>query len=186
MVEVHVDVEMTGLTMKNDTISFAMIANKDNITHILYCEISNFDRDTIEEDGKEFINNHVIGNLLMNSVDSITILKDIEDDKGNKVSITAVKDIKESVVKHTTKWLDKFNDDVLFIADCCAYDTCHIFELWGGAFKIPKYICPVMYDINQDISRVKNVSLYEAFDMSREGLSKNMDNDIIQKAVFAI
>lgn len=59
---------------------------------------------------------------------------------------------------------------VEFVSDVSHFDFVLLIDLFYDAFHLPKSVCPSCYDINQDIARKFNVTLQEAFDMSREDI----------------
>ena len=72
------------------------------------------------------------------------------------------------------EWLSIY-DKVELVSDCCHYDMVLFVDLFGGAFDMPKNVCPACHDINQDIAEYLDISETEAFDYSREKLVEGFD-----------
>ena len=68
-----------------------------------------------------------------------------------------------------SEWLSQY-DSVELVSDCCHYDMVLFIDIFGGAFDIPKNVCPACHDINQDIAEYYGISEKEAFDKSRESI----------------
>jgi hypothetical protein len=66
-------------------------------------------------------------------------------------------------------WLKQF-DYAEFVCDRCTYDFVLLMNMFGGANWIPNNVCPVCYDLNQDIAKTTGLSLREAYDIPRKKL----------------
>lgn len=78
---------------------------------------------------------------------------------------------RQEIAVKLEKWLQQF-DSIELVSDVCHYDMVLLMELFGGALYCPNHICPVCYDINQDIAKVYQISMKDAFDMPRERILK--------------
>lgn len=89
---------------------------------------------------------------------------------------------KEEIALMLRVWFSQF-DTVELVSDCCHYDMYLLCDLFGGADNLPKNICPVCYDINQDIAAYLEISQREAFDIDREQfLSEKFRIEMIESA----
>jgi hypothetical protein len=83
---------------------------------------------------------------------------------------------KYEIAKVLGNWFAQF-DSVELVSDVCHYDMVLLIDLFGGAFQLPKNVCPACYDINQDIAKKYDLTLKEAFDKSREEILYNAYKD---------
>ncbi len=74
---------------------------------------------------------------------------------------------KDAISKTLENWLKQW-DYVELVSDCCHFDMVLFCDIFGGAFYLPKNVCPTCYDINQDIAKFYGVNQQKAFDMNRE------------------
>ena len=150
---VFFDMEFTGLHQTTTPISIGLIS-EDGRT--FYAEFTDYDKSQIDE----WLQENVINNLLTKSYSSgdITSL--------NTYMVVGNKDF---IKTHLTKWLAQFNEVEMW-SDCLAYDWVLFCELYGHAFKIPKNI----YYIPFDICTLLKVKGYDP-DISREEFARFYD-----------
>ena len=164
--KIFFDTEFTGLHKDTSLISIGLIAENGKK---FYAELTDYDKSQV--DG--WIQENVINNLWANKIISYgntNYEKDLEIAVGDKKLIQLV----------LSAWLNQF-ETIEWVSDVCHYDFVLLIDLvYGHALKMPygKH-CASCHDINQDIAKHFRVSEFKAFDMSREGLIKELyGNDI--------
>lgn len=150
------DTEFTGLHQNTTLISIGMISEDGKR---FYAELSDYDQSQVDE----WIAENVLAHRWIH-------YKYFEED----VSKYFVYGNKTSVAHELRKYLAQF-DSVELVSDCAHYDMTLFISLFGTAFDIPKNVCPVCYDINQDIAYFHEVDGYTAFDINREEILENND-----------
>lgn len=158
--KVFMDVEFTGLHKDTTLISIGMVSEDGRR---FYGECYDYDKEQIDT----WIQENVINNTTYLSEISKTENMSIAKDNMYLVST------KNGLRDYLAEWFEQF-DSVELVSDVCHYDMVLLIDLFGTAFDLPKNVCPVCYDINQDIARVIGCSPAEAFDKSREGLIGEM------------
>ena len=180
--KISVDTEFMGLNKDRSLISIGCVTEDDE--YCFYAEISDYD-----ETGKnDWLENNVISNLMFNQhnvyyecINETTYCKDTFSNVSKKFI-----DWLEYILKQYPQY-----DKILFVSDCCAYDTVHLFDLLSDkktALDVPSYIIPYVYDINQQIlykniyitlsyillskKHKYNTILEDPFDINREILAK--------------
>lgn len=151
--KIFFDTEFTGLHKDTNLISIGLISENGKE---FYAEISGIDDRDIDDNWlKENVLNHTVeyGN---------GYVLDIVDDENNYYVGS-----KQDIASFLQEWLMQF-DDIELVSDVCHFDMVLFIDLFGSAFDVPMNICPACYDINQDIARLYNLSLKDAFDYSRE------------------
>lgn len=177
--KIFFDTEFTGLHKDTTLISIGLVS-EDGKT--FYAEFNDYDKSQVNE----WIKENVIDNLLMKEPlpgeEEFYLAARCEDNlTGNDLfdSYTVqLRGDKKIIATELNKWLKQF-DSVELISDVCHYDMVLLIDIFGDAFSLPKNVCPVCYDINQDISKYYNISQLEAFDYSREDILKEKNNQII-------
>lgn len=154
------DTEFTGLQKDTTLISIGIIADDSKI---FYAEFNDYNKDQVNDWIQE------------------NIIKNFENPKFKKNGMeTKMIGDKETIKKELTLWLKQFKD-IELISDVCHYDMVLFIDIFGTAFDLPKHVCPVCYDINQDIARYLNISQAKAFDINREDLAYEKDDIIMDK-----
>ena len=153
--KIFFDTEFTGLH-KNTTLVSIGLVSEDN--RQFYAELIDYN----EEQCDDWINENVISYLYSKN----------RDKRQNVYVPNYHLAGKYEIAKVLENWLSQF-DDIELVSDVCHYDMVLFADLFGGAFYMPQNVCACCYDINQDIARVYNCSMREAFNMSREDILKN-------------
>lgn len=168
--KIFFDTEFTGL-QKNTTLISLGLVSEDGRT--FYAEFNDYDESQVNN----WIRDNVINNLLMKAPgpdeDEYYIASRHEDNPTgnylyNSYSVQLRGD-KEIIRNELTVWFEQF-DSVELVSDVCHYDMVLLIDIFGHAFNMPDNVCPVCYDINQDIARHYNISQAQAFDYSREDI----------------
>lgn len=184
MTKLFFDTEFTGLHQKTTLISIGIVSDGGKT---FYAEFTDYDKSQIDD----WLQKNVISNLLM--TDKITAScsswEHWESDKGGYENALdfelSDKDMSNfrcigssAMIKNRLeKWLSQF-DEIQMWSDCLAYDWVLFNNIWGHAFKIPKNvyyipfdICPVLLDKtgNADISREE----YSEMTETENGLKKH-------------
>lgn len=161
--KVYFDTEFTGLHQGTSLISIGLITEKGKE---FYAECNDYN--LLE------CNDWIMDNVIVNLV-----FKDRYYYKETDKSLNICAN-KLTIAKRLREWLsNQFSDsdEIQFVSDCSHYDFVLIVDLLTAgvgtsfpstAFDLPKNVVPVCHDINQDIATHFNISLKEAFDMSRE------------------
>lgn len=175
---VFIDTEFSGLTKDTELISLGCISD-DGRT--FYGEITDFNHSKCDE----WIKTHIFPNLISKGKD------------GAKPYVDRYKiiDKKENVMKAFIKYLNeisvaKYEDylpgSVQFVSDCLSYDQVLINDLLlngRAADKLQSYfpkISPAWYDINHLIAEKLNMTVGQAFDITREDLVIDEMNKFIK------
>ena len=156
--KIFFDTAFTGLRQNTTLISIGMISEDGQK---FYAELSDYDKSQVDD----WINKNVLANRWCHK-------NRFEGDVANYY----VYGNKTSVAHELKKYLSKF-ESVELVSDCAHYDMMLFINLFGTAFDIPKNVCPVCYDVNQDIAKFHEVDGFTAFDISREEILAN--NNII-------
>lgn len=144
--KIFFDIEFTGLHQKTTLISIGMVSEDGRK---FYAEFVDYDKTQIDE----WLQNNVINNLLFTEIAK-------QNGKNGCMPEGFVGD-KNYIKDRLTSWLSQF-DKVEMWSDCLAYDWVLFCQLFGHAFKIPKNvyyipfdICTLMYvkGIDPDINR---------------------------------
>lgn len=169
--KVFFDTEFTGLH-KNTTLISIGLVSEDNKK--FYAEFTDYDKCQLND----WIKENVIDNLIMKQRDSLYYYVNDNETftKGDKAKINTLLE----------EWLRQFETVELY-SDCSHYDMVLLVDIFGTAFDLPKNVCPVCYDINQDIAKVLDISGCEAFNVSREefsGITGNKHNALYDAEVI--
>ena len=159
MIKIYLDCEMTGLTKNDRLISIGAIYN-DPISRknkTFYAEFNDYDKNRLSD----WIKENVIKNLKFNDKEFMK-LESMHDVK--------IKSNSEYISEEFRKWIEKIKDDVIFVADVGHYDIVFTYELFGGAFSLPKNLSATYHDLNTDIANHLQISEIESFDICREDL----------------
>lgn len=131
MVKVFMDCEFTGLHKDTTLISIGMVSDDG---HELYCELTDYDKEQIDD----WLQENVINNLLFNEYGTI---------REYLGSVTFVKGTKEEVAQAVREWLNQF-EKVEIWSDCMHYDIVLFQDLFGGAFGLPEHVYYIPFDIS--------------------------------------
>ena len=173
--KIFFDTEFTGLHKNTSLISIGCVSEYGET---FYADISDFPRRGLSN----WIKENVIANTILLSKSPSQYLNFVMEnmDEDHKYIMGSLKKVKEYFVK----WIDEIrrrhhkHDKILFISDVSHYDMVLLVDLitcGGEALDLPKYITPVVYDINQLIFEKENkkdssFTMYNAFDLNRESL----------------
>jgi len=154
------DTEFTGLHQNTTLISIGLISEDGKS---FYAEFSDYDRSQCDE----WINENILANLSKN-VNELSSIADINVD-GDK----------EEIKNELLKWMSQF-DIIEWVADVCHYDFMLLINLlYGEALNMPSdRFCAACHDINQDIASYYKISEIEAFNMSREAIVIDFNDNI--------
>lgn len=134
------DTEFTGLHQATTLISLGIISECGKT---FYAEFTDYDKAQIDD----WLENNVISNLLLS--------KNIDESVGkfywrnsNDISVDNFECIGLSwmVANNLEAWLSQFGDVEMW-SDCLSYDWVLFCELFGHAFKIPKNVYYIPFDI---------------------------------------
>ena len=162
--KIFFDTEFTGLHKNTTLISIGLVTENGQQ---FYAEFSDYDK-SAEND--RWIKSNVIDKLYSVTPKALDNAPYIENfHYGDKYSIS----------KALEMWLKQWDyvDTIELVSDCSHYDMVLFCDIFGGAFYLPKKVCPTCYDINQDIAKYYNCSLQEAFDMNREDIIKDLNKN---------
>ena len=162
-INVYFDTEFTGLVKNTDLISIGMVAyneNDDNWT-AFYHEFTDYDKSKVSP----WVQENVIANL-------------IGDKKyyPTNISLNISRGDKEEFKDEFERWVHTRlaigpRDKICLVSDCSSYDHVLFNDIYGGAFEIPTYILPQVYDIIHDIYDFSG-NWEHSFDVSREELCR--------------
>lgn len=155
------DTEFTGLHKDTTLISIGLVSEYGDE---LYIELNDYDRNMCDE----WITNNVLDNTI--SEGNKNVLSIVSNENDYKFCKN-----KEEVKQILNDWLKKFND-VQLVSDCCHYDMVLFIDIFGTAFDLPDNVCPVCYDINQDIAKFESITDKEAFNINRENFVNTYGN----------
>lgn len=161
--KIFFDTEFTGLHKNTTLISIGLVSENGQQ---FYAELTDYDKNA---ENDSWLRNNVFNNLITKFHSLI--------DESDYIENLHVGD-KESVAKSLHMWLKQF-DYVELVSDCCHYDMVLFCDLFGGAFYIPKNVCPTCYDINQDIAQFYGISQQKAFDKNRESILKEFNDSLL-------
>lgn len=138
------DTEFTGLHQNTTLISIGIIAETNET---FYAEFTDYDGEQIDE----WLQKNVMDNLLFNSETPF----EGKSVAGRIGADMTVKGDTESIRDYLINWLTQF-DEVEIWSDCLAYDWVLFNNIFGHAFKIPKNVYYIPFDIctlfkNKDI-----------------------------------
>jgi hypothetical protein len=146
MTRVFFDTEFTGLHQNTTLISIGLIAETGET---FYAELTDYDSDQVDE----WIAKNVISKL------------DLDGSYPHNVRELLIKGDKGVVKSELERWFSQF-DSVEMWSDCLSYDWVLFCELFGHAFKVPKNIFYIPFDICT-LFKVKGIDP----DVSRETFS---------------
>ena len=140
-----------------------------------YTEFSDYDVTQVND----WIKDNVVANLKFNEY--AHYVRAWEPEKFDHIEM---KGTKRQIVQTLENWLAKYQNSEIYpggvqlVSDVCHYDMVLFIDLFGGAFDLPGYVNASCHDINQDIATYYGVSESEAFEMSREGILKNLVSEL--------
>jgi len=126
------DTEFTGLHQNATLISIGLVAEDGRE---FYAEFTDYDKSQIDD----WIQENVISNLIYNNNVDWAYTDGAHTGRiGDKVYI----------VQELEQWFKSFDvDKIEMWGDCLAYDWILFCQLWGYAFKIPKKIFYIPFDL---------------------------------------
>ena len=153
------DTEFTGLHKDTTLISLGMVSEYG---HKFYAVFTDYNKSQCNTWIKE------------------NAIKHLSDLNGfNKNHLVTVEDNSSIVRGRLEYWLKTMlavvgGDSIELVSDVAHYDMTLFINIFGTAFDLPKYIAPAVIDVNQMITDVLDVSLQQAFDISREELLEKL------------
>jgi len=127
MKKIFFDTEFTGLHQNTSLISIGLVAESGEI---FYAELTDYDTAQVDD----WVRDNVINNLWIS-----------ESDLENQDEVHVKGDL-ALVRSELEKWLSQF-DQVEFWSDCLSYDWVLFCQIFGHAFKIPKNVYYIPFDI---------------------------------------
>ena len=189
--KVYYDAEFTGLHRGTSLISIGLVSETGST---FYAEFTDYDKSQVND----WLQEHVIDNLLFNDKEKIVMLHPTGFDENEKVSVSMkgqsaeIKDFLERWFKHElalTKETENECDQIQIYCDCYAYDWMLFNDLMcedGLALNLPDYLyyIPVdlstylqMRNIDPDINREELIhKLFPDYDLEDDILSKEPFN----------
>ena len=150
------DTEFTGLR-KNTTLISLGIITEDN--RCFYAKFTDYDKEQVDT----WIDDNVLPNIKL----SRKLTK--------QFVVTEVDGTKEEIKEALMKWLDDIGELYYeLVGDCCHYDMVLFTDIFGSGFDLPKPICPVCWDINQDLCYSDDIKLQDTFNLDRIELLQGM------------
>ena len=128
MTKLFFDTEFTGLHQNTTLISIGIVSDCDKT---FYAELTDYDKSQVDE----WLQTNVIDNLFLTP--NLSSSKD-----GNK-EIRSYTDFVKVDLEH---WLSQF-EQVEIWSDCLSYDWVLFCQIFGHAFKIPKNVYYIPFDI---------------------------------------
>ena len=156
---VYFDTEFTGLHKDTTLISIGLVADNGRK---FYAEFTDYDKSQCDD----WIKTNVLDNLVLNTYQSRKLFeKEVKEFMvGRKCDVKPV----------LKSWFESFGEDIQLVSDVCHYDMVLLIDIFGSAFDVPKYICPVCHDINMDIANKICDGVHKcAFNISREYILKD-------------
>ena len=151
--KIFFDTEFTGLHKNTTLISIGLISEDGRQ---FYAELTDYNLEQCDN----WIEKNVLEHLITYRCDNF--------EKSNYIPNLHVGD-KQNISMALKNWFKQFSS-IELVSDVSHYDFVLFIDLFGTAFDLPKNICAVCYDINQDIARKYSISQQEAFDKSREDI----------------
>lgn len=180
MKNIFIDCEMTSLDSSGQLISIGVLYIDNNgVERTFYAEFDDYD----PEECDDWIWDNVISKLKFN---------ECEEPKARVVSIPYSTDIRSVEMKSNSQiigkelydWIESIGERVIMIADVGHYDISMIFNLLGGAFRLPNNLSPAYLDLNNMIAISKSLNVDQAFDLSREKLAGEVDCEDKHNALY--
>ena len=128
MTKIFFDTEFTGLHQGTTLISLGMIADSGET---FYAEFTDYDQSQVD------------GWLQENVIDKLVLPANKSTSVGGVVNISANTPFIKVTLDH---WLSKF-EKIEMWSDCLSYDWVLFCQIFGHAFKIPKNIYYIPFDI---------------------------------------
>ena len=159
MTKLFFDTEFTGLHQKTTLISIGIISECGKT---FYAEFTDYNKRQVDD----WLQENVISKLFLHEMEEFKIYSVGEKAVGKKVvsgQDTMVLGNKQVVKQYLKEWLSQF-EKVEMWSDCLSYDWVLFCQIFGHAFKIPKNVYYIPYDIctlfkdrgiDPDISREK-------------------------------
>jgi hypothetical protein len=127
MTKVFFDTEFTGLHQNTTLISIGLIAETGEM---FYAELTDYDSDQVDE----WVAKNVVSKL------------ELDGSYPHNVKALLIKGDKSVVKSELERWFSQF-DSVEMWSDCLSYDWVLFCELFGHAFKIPKNVFYIPFDL---------------------------------------
>ena len=172
----YFDTEFTSLSKNADLISIGIF---DKNGRCFYAEITDFDRTLCDD----WIKKNVIDNCLF-------IDKSVDECMATKEKLTTISSYNDSTFIHNTKekvskalnlWLEEYsNYQIEFVSDVCSYDFVLLVDLitnGKSSLDLPKNITPDCYNISQCIYDEYEISMIDAFNITREDYLNDFDKN---------
>lgn len=181
--KLYFDTEFTGLHSETTLISLGIVSETGAW---FYAEFIDYDKEQIDE----WIEKHVIDNLLFTDDAKFIEINDLEKDTIPINSTVQMKGSIAEIANILNKWIYSqlritSADKVQFYSDCYAYDWMLMNKLLckdGLAINLPDEI----YYIPIDLSTLLQYSKYQDADYSREEIAKEYVDGPLEESVPSI
>jgi hypothetical protein len=160
--KIFFDEEFTGLHQNTTLVSIGCVAENGRT---FYAESNEYDKKQVDD----WIQKNVIDNLLFSGITRLSAIGENWEARGDAMCIRIA----------LSTWLDSFNEDVEMWSDCLAYDWVLFCELFGGAFKVPKCVYYIPFDICT-LLKIKGVDP----DINREEYAEMADDALKHNALW--
>lgn len=148
---VFFDTEFTGLHARTTLISIGLVAETGES---FYAELTDFDVGQVDS----WLEENVLNKLVLGEMQNNTVFVD-----GTNVRFKGDKKTLKNVLG---KWLNQFGPVEIW-SDCLSYDWVLFNDIFEHAFKIPKNVCYIPFDICT-LFKIKGVDP----DISRENFAE--------------
>jgi len=130
--KIFFDTEFTGLHQNTTLISIGLIAETGQT---FYAELTDYDKSQIDE----WLQTNVINNLKFNNEKGTNIFwnEGVNTEFFGKTDLLKI---------YLTQWLSQF-ESIEIWSDCLSYDWVLFNQIFGHAFKIPKNVYYIPFDI---------------------------------------
>lgn len=179
MKNIFIDCEMTGLHENGELISLGALYIDDNgIERSFYAEFNDFSMANCNS----WVVTNVINKLKFRGIDfknQISTLPGSMEPKSIEM-----KGDKEAIRKKFAEWISNIGERAIMVADVGHYDISMVYNIFGGAFELPKNLSPAYMDLNNLIAIAKSLNVDQAFDISREKLAGEVNCDDKHNALY--
>lgn len=139
MTKLFLDTEFTGLHKDTSLVSLALVSENDVF---FYAEFTDYDRSQIDK----WLQDNVVDNLFLKDDELFWTGVDIDENTIKRYDSRHVLDNTQGVRYKFKDWLSQF-DEVEIWSDCLAYDWVLFNHIFGHAFKLPRQINYIPFDI---------------------------------------
>ena len=179
MKNIFIDCEMTGLHENGELISIgALYVDNNGIERTFYAEFNDFNQSNCNE----WVLQNVIRKLKFNGThfkNRVSTLPGTMEPKSIEMKAD-----RETIRLKLTEWILNIGERSILVADVGHYDISMVYNIFGGAFELPKNLSPAYMDLNNLIAIAKSLNVDQAFDISREKLAGEVNCDDKHNALY--